>query len=243
MHLAPRLGRPLQQALQRSRLGQQVAALPQWRRTSNVCKGSTMFSGTSVNELEAWLVQNGVDTSQYGRQLAKTVADLLEEQSKSESILDVVDGRAQRIVRVLSMHIRNNRGQILYEDEQILPDGRSRRRNVTVSEKLIADESWKDAVPRAVREELGTVLPPDYEISVQEETYRQLEEYSASMSYPGLLTRYIFHRVNARVTGLPQGAFETREERPGGQLITRWVWRDADEVEAIVGRFPTSSTG
>jgi hypothetical protein len=49
--------------------------------------------------------------------------------------------------------------------------------------------------------------------------------------------------VNARVTGLPQGAFETREERPGGQLITRWVWRDADEVEAIVGRFPTSSTG
>lgn len=27
--------------------------------------------------------------------------------------------------------------QVLFEDEQILPDGRSRRRNVTVSEKLI----------------------------------------------------------------------------------------------------------
>lgn len=55
------------------------------------------------------------------------------QQSRSESVLDIVDGKAQRIVRVLSMYIKNGQGQVLFEDEQVLPDGRSRRRNITVS--------------------------------------------------------------------------------------------------------------
>lgn len=55
-------------------------------------------------------------------------------------------------------------------------------------------------------------------------------------------TQYIFHRVRARVTGLPQGPFETYEPRPGGTLVTRWVWRDLECVESMNGR-PTSSTG
>jgi hypothetical protein len=37
--------------------------------------------------------------------------------------------------------------------------------------------------------------------------------------------QYVCHRVNATVTGLPQGQFETCEARPklGGRLVTRWV--------------------
>ena len=54
--------------------------------------------------------------------------------------------------------------QILFEEEQILPDGRSRRRNVALSEKLIGDEDWQDAVLRAVQEELGSILPSGYEV-------------------------------------------------------------------------------
>lgn len=44
------------------------------------------------------------------------------------------------------------------EASQQLPDGRIRHRNLPLSEKLLAGESWQDAVPRAVQEELGTVL-------------------------------------------------------------------------------------
>lgn len=36
---------------------------------------------------------------------------------------------------------------------------------------LAGDETWRNAVPRAISEELGTVLPPGYEISVQDDSY------------------------------------------------------------------------
>lgn len=36
-----------------------------------------------------------------------------------------------------------------------------------VSEKLMGDESWRSGVDRAVKEELGTVLPEDYQVRTQ----------------------------------------------------------------------------
>lgn len=53
---------------------------------------------------------------------------------------------------------------MLYEAEQVLPDGRSRYRNVPLSEKLIGEETWPDAVQRAVREELSGALPEGYQV-------------------------------------------------------------------------------
>lgn len=200
----------------------------------SACNGKhCVFSGQTAGELHEWLESHGVDTRCYGKDTSKTVGELLEEQAKNESLLNVVDGRAMRTVKVLSLHITNGNGQVLFEDEQILPDGRSRRRNVQVSEKLMGDESWQSGVDRAVREELGTVLPEGYQVTVDTDTYRQLVEFATSMSYPGLLTKYVCHRVKATVTGLPQTRFETCEPRPklGGRLVTRWVWRNPEEVE------------
>ena len=37
--------------------------------------------------------------------------------------------------------------------------------------------------------------------------------------------QYIFHRVRATVTGLPDSEFSTVEARPTGQLLTTWTWR------------------
>ena len=54
--------------------------------------------------------------------------------------------------------------QVLFEEEQILPDGRSRKRNVALSEKLIGGEDWRHAVDRAVQEELGSILPNGYKV-------------------------------------------------------------------------------
>ena len=48
--------------------------------------------------------------------------------------------------------------QVLTEVAQQLPDGRRRERYLPVSEKLLAAEDWVAAVPRAVAEELGSVL-------------------------------------------------------------------------------------
>lgn len=135
------------------------------------------------------------------------------------------------MVKVLSLWVTNENGQVLFEDEQILPDGRSRCRNLALSEKLIGEEDWRHAVGRAVDEELGSILPPPpHRITLYDNTYRLLSATSFSMSYPCLLTRYLFHRVSASVHGLPQGPFSTYEERPGGKLTSRWVWRSEDDL-------------
>ena len=41
-----------------------------------------------------------------------------------------------------------------------------------LSEKLQRGESWQAAVPRAVKEELGSVLKPDVSIAFKEDSYR-----------------------------------------------------------------------
>ncbi|GAX84350.1 hypothetical protein CEUSTIGMA_g11772.t1 [Chlamydomonas eustigma] len=183
------------------------------------------FNGTTSHQLQSWLESNGVDTSGYGSGLAKTISELFEETGKRESILDLEGGRALRVVRVLSLYVINEKGQVLFEEEQVLPDGRSRFRNVALSEKLIGDEDWRHAVDRAVKEELGSILPSGYKITVLEDTYKLLTHQSNSMSYPNLTTKYIIHRVSANVTDIPQEPFSTHEPRPGGRLTTKWVWR------------------
>ena len=49
--------------------------------------------------------------------------------------------------------------QVLQEEFQIMPNGTKRARDVPLAEKMKAGEAWKDAVIRAVKEELGSVLP------------------------------------------------------------------------------------
>ncbi|KAG2425075.1 hypothetical protein HXX76_013984 [Chlamydomonas incerta] len=162
--------------------------------------------------------------------MAKTINQLFEEVCKHESVLRLEGGKAQRVVQVLSLHILNSRGQVLFEDEQVLPDGRSRRRDVAVSEKMVGGEAWRGAVDRAVAEELGSALPAGYQVTVLEGPVVSTE-YGSSMSYPGLTTQYTFHRVKARVSGIPEGPFSTTEERPGGQLLTKWVWKEPPPQE------------
>ena len=55
--------------------------------------------------------------------------------------------------------------QFLQEEYQILPNGVKRARGVPLSEKMKAGEAWTDAVLRAVKEELGSVLPSQLEVS------------------------------------------------------------------------------
>lgn len=70
---------------------------------------------------------------------------------------------------------------------------------------------------------------------VLEDTHREEEQEHVSGSYPGLVSVYRMHHVRCRVEGLPEEGFETREEREGGFLVTRWEWRGEGEGEKRVG--------
>ncbi len=51
------------------------------------------------------------------------------------------------------------------EAQQRLPDGRVRVRRLPLSEKLIGCEGWREGAVRAVREELGSILPGEPQVS------------------------------------------------------------------------------
>lgn len=186
-----------------------------------------VFEGTRIEDLTTWLQENGVDVSLYGVGTSKTVEELLGEVQNGESTLRVSsDGVPLRTVRVLSLLIRNSRGEVLVEEQQVRPNGSVRSRGLPLSEKLVATEEWRPAVDRAIREELGSILPSNPQITVDEGSYRQTVESSVSVSYPQLRCQYQCHRVEVQVEGLPNaGKFVTVENCRDGVLQLHWAWK------------------
>lgn len=60
------------------------------------------------------------------------------------------------------------------------------------------------------------------------DTHLCRQETSNSLSYPGLLTEYTFHSIQAEVDGLPDEAFwrENTAVHAGDPVVRHlWVWR------------------
>ena len=188
-------------------------------------RGADAFQGSTVDDLRTYLTAHGVDATTWGGQTSsKSLTCLLTEILAGETLLQCVDGEPLRQVSVVSVEIKNNQGQRLFETEQRLPTGVVRQRHLLLSEKLLPNESWAAASRRGIREELGSVLPTNARIEVLDDTYESRTETRTSGSYPGLKTQYLCHKVEARVSGLPDGSFVTTEQRPDGLLQSSWSW-------------------
>jgi ADP-ribose pyrophosphatase YjhB (NUDIX family) len=181
-----------------------------------------MYNFKYINEFVSWLEQHNIDTSYWGEGNAKSVINLWDEIASGEIIL--LDDPPRRIVHVVQVVIRRGR-RILLEVEQVMENGSRRFRNQPPSEKFKLGESYLDAAARCLREELG-VTPED--IHLLPESYCPRTELLDSFSYPGLLTEYTFHVVEADVEGLPDEPF-WRENKAtvAGDPVKRhlWVWR------------------
>ena len=123
------------------------------------------WTGTSrdVASLREWLDANGVDANAFGVNGAKSLADLAIEVERGETTLalDDVTNAPRRDVRVLRLLVTDEAkrpGQVLVEARQEWESGRVRYRNTPLSEKLLGNEDWRDAVRRAVDEELGGAI-------------------------------------------------------------------------------------
>ena len=174
-----------------------------------------------VQTLESWLVQQGIDTTIWGMGAAKTVHDLWLEIESGETILQ--NDPPLRQVRVTQMIIRRG-SKVLIEEAQAFKRGGLRQRNRPPSEKMRPGEDYRQAARRCLREELG--VPPE-RITLLDETYEQTVYQDVTTSYPGLQTRWQFHRVEAVVSGLPADAFVTDEDATNiNDPIMRhfWVW-------------------
>jgi hypothetical protein len=184
-----------------------------------------MSAITSMDALKESLVSSGIELSRWGIGDAKTIENLWAEirtgeiQLQSDPLVRVLEG----VVQVI---ITRDDGHILIEDSQVFIDGRRRLRNIPPAEKMLPGETVVETARRCLVEELH--FRPD-EIDILENTHTCFNESRTSWSYPGLLSQYTIHRVEARVHGLPARNFTTTEyDNPGEDTVEKhyWVWKD-----------------
>lgn len=175
----------------------------------------------TIDALARWLYAQGVDTTGWGRNNAKTIEDLWQELQHGECTLQA--DPPLRVVHVVEVRIEQN-DQYLIETEQHFADGRVRIRRRPPSEKMQATEEPHAAARRCLREELA-VPPAAIHFSPQQiHTHKVRDE---SESYPNLTSEYTFYRVHAQVTGLPTTPFLTPNVAhvDGDPIVAhRWEW-------------------
>jgi ADP-ribose pyrophosphatase YjhB (NUDIX family) len=188
-----------------------------------------MLSFTDVAALARWLDENGIDTDSWGVGETKSVANLWDELMNGDCRLQAAP--PLRLLEVAQIIIRRGE-QILIEVEQEFHNGQRRMRHLLPAEKMQAGEDYRMAALRGLQEELGVaeanvVLLPHY---------KRLQTTIDSPSYPGLRTQYIFHQVEAAVTGLPEGDFwrENSVQTHGDPVKRqRWAWQQRSDLLSL----------
>ncbi|MFS7949354.1 putative NUDIX hydrolase domain-containing protein [Helianthus anomalus] len=118
-----------------------------------------------------------------------------------------------RTVEVVVVRVRGSGNRYLIESHQELSNGDLRNRSRPLSEKMKPGETVEQAVVRAVKEELGSIIKNVESdiVRIVADSYTNKVEERVSVSYPGLPACYILHTVDAYVDGLPEGEFWTEE--------------------------------
>lgn len=137
----------------------------------------------------------------------KQVANLWIELTEGEIVLEN-SFPPRRLVHVASVKIKNKAGHMLVEAHQEMADGSIRFRNRPLSEKMRPGENVEEACCRGIFEELGA----KNRVRIISGSYLKKQEERESLSYPGLLTSYVIHSVEAIVEDLPETGFCTVED-------------------------------
>lgn len=148
-----------------------------------------------------------------------------------------------RYVSVIYLLISSNEesDMILMEKEQILTDGRIRKRNIPLAEKVQLNEDPLDAITRAINEELSLYGYPDENVVPITHTFQILNETlkcmkkppKESVSYPNLLCEYATYIVKITIDNLPKSEFQTFEKRANGYQINKWYWVDINAARKM----------
>ncbi len=179
----------------------------------------------NVEELKEKLKDSDIDLSQWGKNTNKSAEDLLEEIKSGESILKMDEGnRLVRRIFVCTANIyykdKNSKTYILKEEKQIFKNGKIRKRNLStsMSEKMNLGENPLQAITRGIQEELGTCNKIDIRRKGRRSKKRK------SISYPGILTEYIYYDFEAFLNE-KQFKKEGYEEKQN-KKTTKFIWEE-----------------
>jgi hypothetical protein len=174
----------------------------------------------SPEALSEWLAdrlaQGREAVSRWGKlQGTKRVSNLWKELREGE--ISLQDSRPpKRTVHVACVEIVDSRGRSLLEAYQEMEDGSIRHRNRPLSEKMKPGEQVESACLRGIWEELGPELGAPHHVQIRRNSYRREEEERESLTYPGLMTHYVLHHMEALMEHLPAEDFFTEENEYGG---------------------------
>eukprot|EP00439_Symbiodinium_sp_Y106_P000557 s3837_g1.t1 len=210
----------------------------------NVASALTVGDIPDDAALASYLRRAGIDPAAYGTGKAKTIAALLKEVVKGETVLEWNDSQSQirRVVEPVFIQLRWG-DKVLVETEQILSDGRPRQRNMLMAEKKSPEDvDIEHSALRGVKEELLENIP-GCEIDVlrhlrfMQESYCCVAENLESNSFPGLPCVYITHYCGVQILdnalplfkdiGFLETDFETKES---DGKINKWRWVDVSKA-------------
>ena len=177
--------------------------------------------------LTALLRRQGIDTTLWGVNSSKRVADLWQEMVLGETELQ--HDPLLRVVSVVQVLILRG-DRVLLEVEQTFQDGRVRQRHQPPSDKMKPGEAVEVAALRCLAEELSIAAA---RVQLRGHSYQQTEEIKESPSYPGLKSCYRMHTITADVAGLPETDFWTEETATNSQDPIQhhhWAWVPLAEV-------------
>jgi len=182
------------------------------------------FNQNFLEKITQQLYSAGIDISKYGVDKAKKMSDLAHEIESGESTLIEENGELIRKVLVGGVDVYyqtpDGKKYILKEDKQVFEDGRERKRKLqqSMAEKIKPNEDPAEATERGIVEELGI----SGKIELQK--IRIDEEINESPSYPGLKTKYVFHRFAFYMTEeqfKPEGYIEKQSDKE-----THFIWQE-----------------
>ena len=186
-----------------------------------------MIDFNNISELNSWLVRKNINISGWGIDGNKTLENLWREIELGDARIH--DNPPMRVVNVVQVFIRRG-NLILLETIQEFSSGQRRFRNLPPAEKIKVGEHFLDAAARGLFEELGVL---EDKIVFNKNSHFTRTMISESSSYPGLLTRYTFHDIEAAVEGLPKDNFwHDNDAYSQGDPIKRhfWEWSLPDEI-------------
>jgi hypothetical protein len=144
----------------------------------------------NLEDLKNFLLDGGIDFSDWGTGRAKTIENLFQEIKNNDiQLFKNEKGEVVRKYSVVCLSVyfidKNNTKLHLKEERQVFDDGRERVRGFkdSVSEKKKNGELSQDAISRGLKEELGI----DKFLSLRKISEEENED--SSISYPGLLSQ------------------------------------------------------
>ena len=177
-----------------------------------------------TENLRKQLESAGIDTSIWGTGQAKTLTHLQNEIQDGETVL--ITDQTGKIIRQVLVGVAiiyydspDGKKYQLREDKQIFKDGRQRKRNLkeAVSEKMKPNENPTEAMSRGISEELGISSKINLtKLGVDEKTF-------TSPSYPGLVSKYVYHRFQVMLDDEqfnPKGYIENQSDKS-----TYFIWK------------------